>query len=592
MISELIKKILGKDLKKLRISVLLAFLMTLFIGCELLSLFVLSGLIVGTNFSIEYPIFSFFFQGSKSELLTKVGIIFLISTLFRFIFHLSFYGYSYKLGSKLTSKAQTNLMTVFLNSPIDVFDKNNPGKIIHGLVEAPWGVTFTIDGISGLIINGFTVLLISLTLVFLSPWIFLSSIIIGIPAFVLVVRPLQSRLRLYKNSLVEQRTKTTELTTTMISSIRDIKSIYSENEKVNVFSERVRVGLSAFAKARFIKIFPGPFLQAIFQTAFAFAIIILSSTISVSNIDALLPQLAVLGFGMLRVYPAITNLSRSWLEIQNAIPDLEVINKWQELPYDNLSDGVEEFSSNILNKLIFSNINFKYDNEKMILSNLNFKIKKGSITSFVGGSGAGKSSIIDLIVKLRAPNSGEIIVNDQKLNDIVRNTWLKNLAIVRQDVYLFNDTIRENLKAWNHNASEKDMLKACLDAQILDLVKDLPKGLDTVVGDRGTTISGGQRQRIAIARALLRKPELLILDEALSALDGDVESKVIQSIKKHYSDKTILLVSHRLASLKESDWIIVLDRGKVAEEGTYENLIKNGVEFKKIFSSQMNSNIK
>ena len=469
---------------------------------------------------------------------------------------------------------------------------NNPGKIIHGLVEAPWGVTFTIDGISGLIINGFTVLLISLTLVFLSPWIFLLSIIIGIPAFLLVVRPLQSRLRLYKNLLVEQRTKTTELTTKMISSIRDIKSIYSENEKVKVFSEKVEVGLGAFAKARFIKIFPGPFLQAIFQTAFAFAIIILSSTISVSNIDALLPQLAVIGFGMLRVYPAITNLSRSWLEIQNAIPDLEVINKWQELPYDNLADGVEKFSSNILNKLIFSNINFKYNSEKMILSNLNFKIKKGSITSFVGGSGAGKSSIIDLIIKLRAPNSGEIIVNDQNLNDIIRNTWLKNVATVRQDVYLFNDTIRENLKAWNYKASEKDMLKACLDAQILDLIKDLPEGLDTVVGDRGTTISGGQRQRIAIARALLRKPELLILDEALSALDGDVESKVIQSIKKHYSDKTILLVSHRLSSLKESDWIIVLDQGKVAEEGTYEYLINNGVEFKKIFSSQINSNKK
>ena len=172
---------------------------------------------------------------------------------------------------------------------------------------------------------------------------------------------------------------------------------------------------------------------------------------------------------------------------------------------------------------------------------------------------------------------------------IKRSSWLQNLGVVRQDVFFFGGTIRENFLAWNSDSSDDSILSACKQSLALDFINEMPNGLDTILGDRGVTISGGQRQRLAIARAILRNPEILILDEALSALDGETEAKVMESLQLTSSHRTIILVSHRLASIVASDQILVLGDGNVIEQGNHEELKSRDGKYMELFESQIES---
>ena len=338
----------------------------------------------------------------------------------------------------------------------------------------------------------------------------------------------------------------------------------------------------------FIKKLPGPTLQAIFQLAFAIVIIITGVILSPEDLAKYLPSLGVLGYGLFRIYPPITDFMKNRLEMYNALPDLQIIAKLTSLPKDNLSDGKHTTLDNFKG-IYFKEVCFSYNAEEPVFNDLDFFIEAGTVTSLVGTSGAGKSTIIDLILKFRKPERGGIWIGEQNLSDIVRKNWLENIGVVRQDIVLFGGTIRENLLAWKADATEDSLLLACRQSGVLNYINELPDGLDTVIGDRGVTMSGGQCQRLGIARALLRNPAILILDEGLSALDGETEAEIMQSLKIDSPLRTIILVSHRLVSILNSDKIIVLDSGRVVEQGSHVELVSRGGRYKEIFKTQMNS---
>ena len=490
----------------------------------------------------------------------------------------------------LSTRIQNKMMEAILFAPISHHDKSKQSGMIHGLMEAAFGVCFTIDAIAALIASFFHTLLILLTIIFISPWLILGSFIIGTPIFLGLMIPMQGRVRKLKDQFINERTLAMEMAMNVINGVSDIKSLSSEILTAERFSQKVKISQTAFRRARFIKKLPGPTLQGIFQFVFAFAIIVSGILLSSNDLTKFLPSLAVIGYGMFRIYPAITDLIKNRLELFNALPDLQVIAGLTELSKDDLSKG-KYSSPDSFEGIHFKGVSFCYNVNEPVFNNLNFSIKAGTLTSFVGTSGAGKSTIIDLILKFRSPNNGVICIGSQNLSDTIRKDWLNTLGVVRQDVFLFGGTIRENFLAWNSNATKESMLLACKQSGIFDFINDLPDGLDTVVGDRGVTISGGQRQRIGIARALLRNPEVLILDEALSALDGETEAEVMKSLKEGAPKRTIILVSHRLVSIKKSDKIIVLDNGKVIEQGMHSELIGLGGRYKEIFSTQINVSV-
>jgi len=203
---------------------------------------------------------------------------------------------------------------------------------------------------------------------------------------------------------------------------------------------------------------------------------------------------------------------------------------------------------------------------------LNIYIRKGYMTALVGESGSGKSTVTDLVLGLQVPERGEVLIDGVSLGDWKQNSFRERIGYVPQDPLLFHASIRDNLLWSFEQANEDDLWAALRLANAETFIKELPQGIDTLVGDRGVLLSGGQRQRIALARALLRKPELLILDEATSALDSDSELLIQQSIEQVARDTTILIIAHRLSTIAKANQVYVLQQGRVVEEGPFKVL--------------------
>ena len=563
------------------------------IGLELICLYLLGKVLLEQSIPIEAGSLFIFIANylenlPQSQMMIILGCTFSFVILLRYGFILLYDYMSLKWTALVTVRLQNRGMESILFAPVSIYDKRKLGGIIHGLMEASSGAVTTTDAVTSLITSLFTTVVICLTLIYISPWMVLGAIIIGIILFYVLAAPMQRKVRQLKSDFFDQRIPATELATNVINGIQDIKSLNTESKMASAFLKKAEIAQNAFARARFIKRLPGPTLQAIFQLAFAIIIIVAGFIISSQNMTAYLPSLGVLGYGLFRIYPAITNVLKCQLDMHNSIPDLQITAELTNLPEDELSAGKSKMLKPFKGIQV-ERVSFAYESSSSIFSDLNCFIEAGKTTSIVGGSGAGKSTFIDLILKFRSPQRGVICIGDQDLLDVNRSSWLRNLGVVRQDVFFFGGTIRENFLAWNSDSSDDSILLACKQSLALDFINEMPDGLDTILGDRGVTISGGQRQRLAIARAILRDPEVLILDEALSALDGETEAKVMESLQLSSPHRTIILVSHRLASIVASDQILVLAGGKVIEQGNHEELKSRGGKYMELFASQIDS---
>lgn len=232
------------------------------------------------------------------------------------------------------------------------------------------------------------------------------------------------------------------------------------------------------------------------------------------------------------------------------------------------------------------NVYFSYDNTKMILSNINLSIKKGEMIAIVGESGGGKTTLSSLIPRFYDVNSGSIKIDNVDIRDVKKRSIRKAIGIVQQDVFIFADTIMENIRYGRLSATDEEVIEAAKKAEIYDDIMEMKDKFNTYVGERGTMLSGGQKQRISIARIILKDPKILILDEATSALDTVTEKKIQKSFDLLMKGRTSLVIAHRLSTIKGADRIIVLNNGMIEEEGTHEELLKKDGIYKKLTDTQ------
>ena len=222
----------------------------------------------------------------------------------------------------------------------------------------------------------------------------------------------------------------------------------------------------------------------------------------------------------------------------------------------------------------FKNVSFSYDNKRNVLNKINFKIPSGSSLAIVGPTGSGKSTISRLLFRFYDVSSGSILVNGKDVRDITQVSLRKNIGVVPQDTVLFNDTIYYNLSYGKINSDEKEIWEVARRAKLSELIKALPDGMSTVVGERGLKLSGGEKQRVAIARTLLKNPPILILDEATSSLDTLTEKEIKVSLNNLAKKRTSIIIAHRLSTIVDADKILVFEKGKIIEQGTHIQLLK------------------
>jgi len=299
-----------------------------------------------------------------------------------------------------------------------------------------------------------------------------------------------------------------------------------------------------------------------------------------------LAELVVILLAFHRLTSVLRTLTQSFNGLVQLVPSYEHVSKLiTDAKNQRPEFGLNHFNG-IQKKIEFKDVSFSYPNSKKVLTKINLNICKNEMTALIGSSGAGKSTIADILLGLQRPSSGELLVDQIKMNDLSIATYKSKIGYVPQQSSLFNDTIIKNILWANPKASNDDILEACQQANANEFIKNLKDGINTIVGDRGVQLSGGQVQRIALARALIRKPSILILDEATSALDSESERLIQQSLNNLMGKITLLVIAHRLSTIKKSDNIYIIDKGEIIGSGDFDVLMKTNNYFAKLVKMQ------
>jgi ATP-binding cassette subfamily B protein len=277
---------------------------------------------------------------------------------------------------------------------------------------------------------------------------------------------------------------------------------------------------------------------------------------------------------MMQIFMPLNFLGFVYREIKGSLANIEnLFGLLDKKPNITDKENAQDLEIKVA-KIDFNKVNFKYHEQRQIIDDLSFCIEGGQKVAVVGESGSGKSTLVKLLFRFYDVNSGYICIDDQKINDITQHSLRKHIGIVPQDTVLFNDSLYENVRYGDPEATDEAINKAIEMANLTNFVEGLPEGLNTKVGERGLKLSGGEKQRVAIARTILKNPEILIFDEATSSLDSHSEQAILKAINEVTKDRTSLVIAHRLSTIVDSDNIIVMNKGNIVEQGTHHKLLE------------------
>lgn len=381
-----------------------------------------------------------------------------------------------------------------------------------------------------------------------------------------------------------QRDKTTGLTTELIRGARDIKMLNAKQSFMDTLEENIEELSQRQFETRNVEMDYNCGI-GIAQSIFEFILIIV--LVYLIKTESLLVANAIVLFSYR--HNLLTNLMEKTGLLLTEIKSFNISSKRVFAILENKEFKKEKFGKKHLDKVNgdfeFKNVHFGY-NENEVLKDLSFKVKANETVAFVGKSGSGKTTIFSLLCKLYNVNAGQITIDDVDINELDEESIRNNITIISQNPYIFNMSIKDNLKLVKADITDEEIKKACELACLDEYIETLPDKYDTVVGEGGVNLSGGQRQRLAIARAFIQETEIILFDEATSALDNETQAKIQQAINNLKENYTILIIAHRLSTIINSDRILVIDDGKIVGEGTHEKLLKTNKIYKKLYNSE------
>ncbi|MDD4271851.1 MAG: ABC transporter ATP-binding protein [Patescibacteria group bacterium] len=403
----------------------------------------------------------------------------------------------------------------------------------------------------------------------ISWFITLITIVLGGIIF-LVFRPFLYKTRSFSREREKINRQTAHHVNENILGMKTIKVMTANNSIADTAEQYFKKLKELVIKTSFLSITTDALIQPI-GLLFVFIIFAISYKTGAFNFAALIAIIYLIQ----RIFTYAQQLQTVLYSMTVSAPYVTKMLEYRDEVKQNkeIDSGTADFKFD--DSLEFKNIGFEYDNKKRVLRDVNFIIKKGEMVGLIGPSGAGKTTIVDIILRLFNPTIGEILLDGSNINKIKVSDWRKNIGYVSQDIFLKNDTVANNIKFYNNSITDEEMVAAAKMANIHDFIQSCPEKYDTVIGERGLLISVGQRQRIIIARILARRPKILILDEATSALDNESEVKIQQVIENLKNKVTVLLIAHRLSTVMNCTKLFVLQDGKISEQGSPEELLSD-----------------
>ena len=482
------------------------------------------------------------------------------------------------VGCEATAEQRIRLGNIFKRVSLGFFNSNNMGEISSAVTTDLSFIEMLSMNMINTVVNGYiTVLVMILFLLFYCPLagiISLSGIVLS-ALFLYIAAKISD-----KNASIHQKAQDSivENTIEFLRGMQTIKAFKQEGVSVQGIRKAYKNHKDVNIK---IELENCPY-NCLHQ------FVLKAASVGIIAVSAYLTYTRKMDLNIMLMMDMFSFVMFSQIEpLSNAIHVIEVVNKTlDKLEKIENADIIDKDGQNIELKrydIKFSDVCFSYD-KKQILNNISFYIPEGSTTAIVGPSGSGKTTICNLIARFYDVNSGAITVGDKNIKDITCDSLLKNISMVFQKVYLFNDTIKNNILFGNPNASDNEVINAAIKAHCHEFISKLPNGYDTIIGDGGATLSGGEKQRISIARAILKDSPIIILDEATASVDPENEHLIHNAISSLTKGKTVIVIAHRLATIQDADQILVIDNGDVVQKGNHLELINQDGIYKNFIS--------
>lgn len=513
-----------------------------------------------------------------------LGILILTSALLRGIFMFFMRQTIIVMSRIIEYDLKNEIFEHYQSLPLSFYRKNNTGDLMNRISEDVSKVRMYFGPA---IMYGITLLTLFLMVI---PFMF--SINFKLTIYSLIPLPILSLSIYLVNNIIHKRSEKIQESLSNLSTfvqeafsgIRVIKA-FDREEDVNLQFEKE----STDYKNKSLKL---AFVQAVFfpliMSLIGLSVIL---TIYIGGVEVFNGSIST---GVIAEFIIYVNLltwpvaALGWITsiIQQAAASQKRINEFLETKTDIIS--TENLEKNLEGTIEFKNVDFIYpDSGIHALKNISFKVNQGESVAIIGNTGAGKSTLANLICRMYDISSGSLKIDGQSIQRYNLSCLRSQIGFVPQDVFLFSDSIRNNIAFGNPDMNEEKIIQAAKDADLLNNIADLPNGFDTRVGERGITLSGGQKQRVSIARAVAREPKILILDDALSAVDTKTENTILEAMTKIMKGRTSLIISHRVSSAKLASKIIVLLNGSIIEQGSHEDLLEKNGAYKGIYDQQL-----
>ncbi len=488
-----------------------------------------------------------------------------------------------KIGQLTVRDIRNDLYGHMQQLSLSFYHRHTTGKLVSRIVNDVNVIQDTISiVVYDLFRESFTAIALLAVLVYRDPKLSL-FVLITFPFAALLIGKLGKKLRAISRNTQERMADLTSLMHEAFSGVRVVKAFGMEPYEVARFKEHNEGFFRTMLKTIRINELSSPLLE--FLGAFGVGAIIWYGGMQVIDGQSTVGNFFSFLTAMFMVFAPINKLSRVYNKIQQAMGAASRVFEILDTPSEIVDAPDAKPTPPVAREVRFENVSFAYQSEP-VLRRVNIAIPAGTILAIVGTSGAGKSTLVDLIPRFYDPVEGRILFDGADIRHATLASLRAQIGIVTQEVFLFNDTVRNNI-AYGHSDIPQERIEAAANAAYAhDFIMEMPKGYDTVIGERGARLSGGQRQRISIARALLKNPAILILDEATSALDTKSEIEVQKALNNLMQNRTTFVIAHRLSTIKNASAIIVLDKGNIVEQGTHDELLNAGGAYKRVYEMQ------